>query len=581
MEQKALEKAFTSAARTQGNESFLTQEGFIQVCREVLCIDLASLELARIYDNAVSHEGTWGLSFDIFVHTVQQRFFLSGVRRVLRLKHPKDVELPPHYDLNKETCWNHSASADEGFHGSFAAIRATRDHDYHGHYSRQRQLWQDSVLQTVVQRTPQQALPRIVFTCGAMGVGKGYALGWMSSEGIFPLENIVHIDPDHFKRVMPEWRAYIEHGKKLDNPDIPGNQCHRESCYLQELAFEESLRRSQNIWVDGSLRNAEWFVKVFDDIRERFPAYRIAIFEVTAPEHVIRKRVAERARLTGRSIPEKLLKDSIEAVERSVLTLMPRADFLASIDNTNEVPRLRYFATLDRSGDWLNLGRRFANTTPSPGQFPHGLAPLYVTRASGCDLLLNGPLLCVREGHTATQAGQLVVRGGVALPARVSSAIGVTLYGESRKVAKVPDEAVMVAWLSPPDTNSPLPTNLSTAQHNLVCHGGLVFYDLEEQVVGINALSLQSQGERPTMLRFGPPTEVSSEEAATIQECRWSPVTFQHLKEGGARRVAFLTPHEKVGKRRISSGSGLIFELESFGGEPPRFVFFQILRAPA
>jgi hypothetical protein len=29
-------------------------------------------------------------------------------------------------------------------------------------------------------------------------------LSWMSSQGLFPLEYIVHVDPDFFKRIMPE-----------------------------------------------------------------------------------------------------------------------------------------------------------------------------------------------------------------------------------------------------------------------------------------------------------------------------------------------------------------------------------------
>lgn len=34
----------------------------------------------------------------------------------------------------------------------------------------------------------------------------------------------------------------------------------------------------------GFLRgNAEWFVNVFSEIRERYPAYQIAIFKITAP----------------------------------------------------------------------------------------------------------------------------------------------------------------------------------------------------------------------------------------------------------------------------------------------------------
>ena len=70
----------------------------------------------------------------------------------------------------------------------------------------------------------------------------------------------------------------------------------------------------------------------------RYPAYQIAIFKVTAPagssvicccrywvcgwnaascqEEIIRKRVADRAKQTGRSIPESTLVASIEAVER-------------------------------------------------------------------------------------------------------------------------------------------------------------------------------------------------------------------------------------------------------------------------
>ena len=31
------------------------------------------------------------------------------------------------------------------------------------------------------------------------------------------------------------------------------------------------------------LGNAEWFVNVFSGIRERYPAYQIAIFKITAP----------------------------------------------------------------------------------------------------------------------------------------------------------------------------------------------------------------------------------------------------------------------------------------------------------
>jgi hypothetical protein len=34
--------------------------------------------------------------------------------------------------------------------------------------------------------------------------------GILGVAGVFPLEDIVHIDPDHFKRVMPEWPGYVK-----------------------------------------------------------------------------------------------------------------------------------------------------------------------------------------------------------------------------------------------------------------------------------------------------------------------------------------------------------------------------------
>jgi hypothetical protein len=50
-----------------------------------------------------------------------------------------------------------------------------------------------------------------------------------------------------------------------------GSFCHRESAFLQEIAQELAMQLRQNVWVDGSLRDADWFGKVFDDIRARFP----------------------------------------------------------------------------------------------------------------------------------------------------------------------------------------------------------------------------------------------------------------------------------------------------------------------
>ena len=157
-----------------------------------------------------------------------------------------------------------------------------------------------------------------------------------SSNGHFPLESIVHIDPDHFKGVMSEWKPYVQKAKN-DHSIQAGTLCHRESAYIQEIAQEAALEANQNIWVDGSLKDGKWFTKVFQDIRARFPAYRIGIFYVYASEAIIRQRIKVRQEQTGRSVPEQQLMASLDAPDRSLGMLMPHVDFVARINNNDSV----------------------------------------------------------------------------------------------------------------------------------------------------------------------------------------------------------------------------------------------------
>ena len=161
------------------------------------------------------------------------------------MAHARTCQLPLSRSLSGSLCCGADYDCGPGtpFLGPYAETRATRDHAYHGRYTVARQRWQDGALEGVVQRSEPQPAPWLVFTCGGMGVGKGYALGWMSEQGIFPLEDIVHIDPDHFKSVLPEWHSYVAYANRLNDPAIAGNRCHKESCYLQARRARTSLLR--------------------------------------------------------------------------------------------------------------------------------------------------------------------------------------------------------------------------------------------------------------------------------------------------------------------------------------------------
>eukprot|EP00959_Pyramimonas_sp_CCMP1952_P255719 5341536-Pyramimonas_sp.AAC.1 len=139
---------------------------------------------------------------------------------------------------------------------------------------------------------------------------------------------------------------------------------------LARLLLQVAMDARKNVWVDGSLRDYEWYSKVFDDLRKKWPLYRIAILYVYADKEVVLERAARRAVLTGREVPIADLVDSIEKVPKSVAILSPKADFTAYISNNPPNPepvleRTEVFglpATCADTNDacWKQISSRFA-----------------------------------------------------------------------------------------------------------------------------------------------------------------------------------------------------------------------------
>lgn len=87
----------------------------------------------------------------------------------------------------------------------YADIRRSLDAEYHGVYKRERQQWQDDVIDAVLLSGERQAHPWLIYTAGAMGAGKSHTVNWMFERGFFPLHQIVQLDPDILRMAMPEW----------------------------------------------------------------------------------------------------------------------------------------------------------------------------------------------------------------------------------------------------------------------------------------------------------------------------------------------------------------------------------------
>lgn len=276
-----------------------------------------------------------------------------------------EMQIQSGYDYHKSTRDNYALSGDgqeENFVGEFADIRRKTDSRWHGNYPIERQVLQDALVRDVLgldstssRTTDDSRNPWIIFTGGAMGAGKGYTMNWMRNRNIIPIANLRHIDPDVFKRRLPEWKHYVR-----NNPTTAGSFTHLESSLLVEIAQEAALQRNMNIWVDGSLSNDEWTLFQLNRIRRIFPQYHIAVVHVSASERTVMQRCERRAKSTGRVVPADKIGQSLHASRRTIDRLSPPlVDVVVQIRNEASSPELVSINTMPVESDAWGVLRNF------------------------------------------------------------------------------------------------------------------------------------------------------------------------------------------------------------------------------
>ena len=142
------------------------------------------------------------------------------------------------FDFSRSTQDNYNVPGDT-VSGPHAAIREKLDFGYHGNYSERRIAFQDLLVGNVVGAGQPKENPWIVFSAGAMGAGKTFVVSWLSDRGYFPLEDIVHIDMDRFRKELPEWPGYNSRDSMTS-----GRLTHREAGYLMEIAQAAAMQVS-------------------------------------------------------------------------------------------------------------------------------------------------------------------------------------------------------------------------------------------------------------------------------------------------------------------------------------------------
>lgn len=548
-----------------------------QSVAELLQLSVRGKELERIWEKLTGRPDGC-ICYQDFREAVQDKkretnVILCTLIASLRAMHTFGFKIPDNYDYRKSTNDNYRSDGLE-FYGDFAEIRQGLDYSYHVNYTRARQDWQDHAIRTVITRTQPQPTPWLVYTCGPMGVGKGYTLAWMSEHEFFPLENIVHVDPDAFKMMMPEWSQYVE-----ANRDTAGTMCHRESCFMMEIAQLAAMQQGQNIWIDGSLRDADHYATQFQDVREQFPLYQISIFYVYASEATIFARVRERKEKTGRDVPEELVRQSLAAMDHSLNKLTPLCDFVARIENEGDVPVLRAFEKVDKSGCWNSIRSRFASKETAV--FPDFLPPLhlrqlpedYLKAIKGVDTPSSGGRehtiflhLTTCEDQVAKKLLRLVDLEHI-LHIPISPGGKVTLSSKARKMAMIPEDAQSFFFIYPifDGTDSHPLSRLNLKKQNfsdeelsspvmqLLRAGAFGYKNSGHDVIRVNVISSKSEN---SLLQFGTPCKVSVRLLGSIPEKRFGPVPTKSIRSRGGMRYAWMLPGEEFDGQEVGGLHG-------------------------
>jgi hypothetical protein len=212
----------------------------------------------------------------------------------------------PQYDWDGSTEENYR-STEEIFAGRFSEIRQRLDLNYHGSYTSPRQLLQDVIIESMLtssvadehgQSKPcTSSEPWIIFTAGVMGAGKTHTIKQLHSDGQFPLQSFVTVDPDEMRRLLPEFNVYVGF-----NAETAGELTRKEAGMMAEILTVAALERGQNVLVDGSLRDAPWYQMYFLSLRETFPQIKLGIIHVTAPTKAIFERVKVRNRCQSNAV---------------------------------------------------------------------------------------------------------------------------------------------------------------------------------------------------------------------------------------------------------------------------------------
>ncbi len=219
--------------------------------------------------------------------------------------------------------------------GQFTGTRQSLDKSFHGFYTPERQFIQDEIISYITRSSGSMEAGRwIIFTAGAMGVGKTHTIEYLKKYNtLADINSFVQIDQDEVRSLLPEWKQYVK-----EQGENAGSLLQKESGYLCEIALTECLKKGRNIIMDTSLRDSAWWKSEFKRIRKEYGEYYIGIMYMKSDIKTALARSQSRGLKTGRKVPAQMIIDSHAQCDKSFTILREFTDLSVVIDTSGPEP---------------------------------------------------------------------------------------------------------------------------------------------------------------------------------------------------------------------------------------------------
>lgn len=161
------------------------------------------------------------------------------------------------------------------------------------------------------------------------------------------------VDFDAIKEYIPEYSVL----KKMDINQAT-TLVHKESRDIGTLLLNKLIDSNKNFIFEATMARTKWYRYFVNRLKEQ--GYEIHAYVIDVPLKVAKKRAKKRERLTGRKVPDKIIKNTHRLIPRTFIEIKNLVDRYYIYDNQNGLALIasnHYFFHPQKYTEFLKKGQ--------------------------------------------------------------------------------------------------------------------------------------------------------------------------------------------------------------------------------